>query len=956
MSPVRLSSTPRLLRAPPNHEEQAHRAQTFRWLALGILAVYTALGALFVLMQPEILVRRLGTTVILWVLILALLHLNRRGNTRLASIWLLVILLVVTIERAWVSGGVDSPILPFLIIYLILAGLLLGQRGAVVLAVVSVAIVAGLLVADRTGALPPPSYEYPRQVLVLYMVMFIGMTLVLETWIASTFQHAMSRVQTELQERRRAEEALQQSAGQLRESEQRLRLALDSGQIAVWEQDSESRELTGDDLLFELFEVEAPGHSLSRGKMLERIHPDDRDAVVTQLASIRSNTANVSLEFRVVQRDGGLRYIQSTGSPVTDDLNQVKRIVGMARDVTARKKAEAERESLVRVLGERVKELGVLHETAVLLQSERSVPDLLADWVVTLPTGWQYPECCQARIVYGDIEAKTAGWRDSRWKQSVTFGTIDGMCSIEVVYLEQRPAEDEGPFLAEERSLLNSLADMLSRYLEVRKHRLHLESLVASRTAEMRLAKEEAEAANRAKGTFVANMSHELRTPMNAILGYAQLLENDVALQGTARTKAGVIRTSGEHLLHLLNDVLEMARIEAGKFELRLQPLDLHTLLDEIQQMFLPLADRRGNRLRFELSDNLPRAIQGDSRKIREVLINLLGNAMKFTEEGTVTVKAFACSTPLGEPGVSITVEDTGRGIAAHDLGRIFGAFEQTESGVRAGGTGLGLSISRSFAELMGGQLTVTSVPGQGSMFTFSFRAEPLDEAVLPPQDGRPVVLMLHAGSMGRKALVVDDIATNRDVLAELLTRTGFDVRLAESGEEALVVHKEWSPDVVLMDLRMPGIGGLETIRRLRRSGSRAAVIALTASVVFESDQPVKDAGADALLFKPFREADILQTIGGLLGLTFVPAAEGQAGAAAGEPPDRPLPELLREIPSGLIGELREALLEARAEHVESLGARIRVHSAPAAEQMLALARNFQYEDLVSMIDGRGGE
>ena len=751
--------------------------------------------------------------------------------------------------------------------------------------------------------------------------------------------------------RKRAEEQLRQSTLQLRESEQRLRLAIESGQIAVWEQNAESRELHGDDLLFDLLGMPAnDDHSVSYERMLERIHPDDRETVSAQMASIRSGNANVEADFRVVRPDGTLRYVYGTGTPVFDDANRVIRSVGMARDVTARRKAEEERESLLHALGERVKELRTLHQSAILLQSEqRSVPDLLAEWVLTMPSGWQYPECCEARIVYGDLEVKTPGWRDSPWKQSVTFETTDGTCSIEVAYLEERPEEAEGPFLAEERSLLDSLADMLRRYLELRKHRVDLESLVTIRTAEMRLAKEEAEAANRAKGTFVANMSHELRTPMNAILGYAQLLENDSALDQSARNKGSVIRSSGEHLLHLLNDVLDLARIEAGRFELMLAPFDLHALLEETHRMFLPLADTRGNRLQFELGADLPRAVQGDARKIREVLINLLNNAMKFTEGGDIIVKASAGPASAQWREISIAVADTGRGIDAEDLDRIFGAFEQTESGFRAGGTGLGLSISRSFAELMGGQLTVASVPGEGSTFTFSFWPEVVDESSLTLPERAPAPLRLNAHDHGRKVLVVDDIATNRDVLAELLMRTGFDVLLAESGEEAIEIHDAWQPDLVLMDLRMPGIGGVEAIRRLRLSGSAAVIVALTASIA-DSDARMRNIGADALLAKPYREAEILTTIGSLLGMAY----DDHVVAGAGEQSVVPLKDLLRDVPSDLLDELRQALLEARAEHVESLAVSIRPHSEPAADQILTLARNFRYEELVSIIDNRG--
>ncbi|HZJ71224.1 MAG TPA: ATP-binding protein, partial [Planctomycetota bacterium] len=278
---------------------------------------------------------------------------------------------------------------------------------------------------------------------------------------------------------------------------------------------------------------------------------------------------------------------------------------------------------------------------------------------------------------------------------------------------------------------------------------------------QLETARDAAESANRAKGAFLANMSHEIRTQMNAILGYAQLLQADGGLDAAQRRKLDVIRASGDHLLSLINGVLEMSRIESGRATLAVQPFDLHALLDQVQAMFAQQAAARGIRLDVESDPRLARGLEGDPAKVRQVLINLLGNAVKFMDRGGICVRAASREPAPGCCLVTVDVEDTGPGIAADEHERIFNPFVQAESGARKGGTGLGLAISRTFARMMGGDLTVRSALGQGSTFTFTFAAAPVSDAHLREQDARPAPERLHPSETRRKVLVVDDVANN---------------------------------------------------------------------------------------------------------------------------------------------------------------------------------------------------
>ena len=389
-------------------------------------------------------------------------------------------------------------------------------------------------------------------------------------------------------------------------------------------------------------------------------------------------------------------------------------------------------------------------------------------------------------------------------------------------------------------------------------------------------ARREAEQANRAKSLFLANMSHELRTPLHAVLGFSELMRRDPAASDEQRRYLRVIRHGGEHLLALIDDVLDMSRIEANRVELEPVAFDLRETLETIGEMMALRAEERDIEFRLELEegvgDGTARFVRCDAGKLRQVLINLVGNALKFTDTGAVTLRAGARAEG-DRLRLRFEVADSGRGIAADDLGRIFVPFVQVGGGDgEARGSGLGLAISRRFVQRMGGDLEVTSRLGEGSLFRFELPAERADEAAARAE-GRPRrVKRLAGGQPTYRVLVADDTDGSRLLLAELLRKVGFEVREARDGREAVALFTDWRPHLVWMDMRMPTMDGCEATRRIKASpgGEETAVLALTASTFGNERKRALAAGCREFVRKPFRESEIFEAMARQLGVRYL--------------------------------------------------------------------------------------
>jgi len=479
----------------------------------------------------------------------------------------------------------------------------------------------------------------------------------------------------------------------------------------------------------------------------------------------------------------------------------------------------------------------------------------------------------------------------------------------------------------------------------------------------LQAAKEASEIANRSKSTFLAAMSHELRTPLNAILGFSQLITHSKNLDVQDKENLQIINRSGEHLLALINDVLDMSKIEADEITLNESDFDLYLMLEDVRNICKMQSEKKGLNLRFETNSDLPQFVRTDETRLRQVLVNLLNNAVKFTDEGGITVRSKIDnqSDEINDiVNIQFEIEDTGIGIKSDRVEQIFIPFVQDNvAKTSKEGTGLGLSISRKIVKLMKGDINVESKPGQGSIFTLNVRLIKRKQSDVQLHHDTRRILGLIPNQSGRieqnRILIVDDTESNRQVLSRLLSPVGFEIKEVKNGKEAIDTWKHWQPHLIWMDIRMPVMDGFEAMREINSmfssdNSERPVIIAITASAFEEEKLATLEKGFDDFVSKPFKESDIFEKIKKHLGVSYIYEVSSNNIDSISTHKYEDLLAEIQVLSSDWKGAMKLAIEHVDMDQMVQLIAQLREQNEVLADAIQQKIDQFEYEAILTAL------
>ena len=700
---------------------------------------------------------------------------------------------------------------------------------------------------------------------------------------------------------------------------------------------------------------------------LSRVLPEDREKVV--LPSFEKIFAEESFrfEYRFCHQDGSLRWISASFTSQRDAAADCWIVTGLDIDISDRKQLE----------------LALQHSQAKLNDVFNSAIAAIASFRYFPNHNWEY-ECFSAgaEAVFGYTveEFMTDKYI---WRLGVLPEVLETvLMTLYEGIVAERTTTVEYPFRHKDGSIRWICTTYASRWDEVAQcwYVTGVSTDISDRKQlelALQQAKEAAEAANFAKSTFLANMSHELRTPLNAILGFTQVMSRDRSISPQHQESLGIINSAGEHLLNLINDILEVSKIEAGKTELNVANFDLIHLLSILKQILQLKAEDKGLKLTFDIAEDVPQSVQTDEGKLRQVLLNLLGNAIKFTQKGEVILRVRlgegdgqnlrvlqsaqpASAFPIPGRFLTITfeVEDTGPGINAEEIHRLFKPFSQTETGRKAmQGTGLGLTISRKFVQMMGGDIRVKTNPGQGSIFAFDIWVNSGDSSNSQITEHSRQVISLAPNQSSDRILVVDDHPESCLMLVKLLTSIGFQIRQASNGRDAVEIWSSWQPHLICMDMRMPMMDGYEATRQIKATpqGQATVIIALTANAFEEDKKRVFLAGCDDFISKPLQQNILLDKIRKHLNIVYIYEQESERHKQNNFPINNTLTLIevqkkLDKIPPDWLLELHDAAYICNDDIIFYIIDQIKAEDPLLANYLYDLTYNFQFEKLIKLL------
>lgn len=767
-------------------------------------------------------------------------------------------------------------------------------------------------------------------------------------------------VERDITERKLAEETLQ--------NERTLfRTIIDLIPDAVYVKDIEGKKILANPKEVELLGLESESDII--GNTDYNLLPDfeARYSQSQDLKVIASGEALMNIESTLIDKNGKQHWLLGSKVPIRDIHGNITGIVGVTHDISERKKAEDDLKQLTtrlelatRAGGVGVWELNILTNE---LYWDEQMFDLYGIDDKTFEnayTAWQntlHPED-KARA---DEEIKLAikGEKEFNTEFRIVHpdNSIHNIRALAtVLYNEKAEAIkmigtnwDITSQKDAEKNLMNYTSQIELKNLELDMALTNSEQATAHAYAMAA----EAEMANKSKSIFLANMSHEIRTPLNAIIGFSQLLNRDPQLTQQQKDYNLSIIRAGEHLLALINEILELSKIEAGRITINHNHIDLLELIEDIRLIFSESAKTK--QLDFKLMSNteLPRYVITDESKLRQIFVNLIGNAIKFTETGSVYVTINSAVTKNNDIKISVEIQDTGCGIDENEIQNLFKHFVQTSSGISKGsGTGLGLALSRELAVLMGGDISVKSIKGKGSIFTFHVVLQ-IGSQEFVEKDNHKKIIRIADNQKNYKILVVDDKEENLTVAVSLLQLVGFETMEAVNGVEAIEVFENWNPDLILMDMRMPIMDGYEATCKIKATekGKITPIVAITASSFEEERKRTESIGMQGYIRKPFRENELFNTIGKLLNIEYIYDESSAQSTEKYMDNDGALEFDINMIDDELRLKMLDAISFADFDKLIELISEIENKNMVLAQQLKKHAYNYEYDYLQTILN-----